>query len=223
MTFDDLTSRLNKAMTEEYVAVNKDTNPIAKTELSKDQLEYVIGQYSIFPKNITSFLYEAREKARQAGWKDADIELTRNLGEELGTETNGVPHYKWLLNCVKADFDLDLSGIKPSPSTNAFIESMTAAMANPQPSYVMGAIYACESSAVPELKIVRDIASPIPEDGKLKGFFERHINNFEIGHEDKLRRACEPHVSEEPFEQGFRDVMEIMDEWWNGLYDEISL
>jgi len=218
----DLMEMLNKAMMDEYVAVNKDKNPIANASLNKEQVEYVIGQYTIFPKNITSFLYSAREKARDARWRDVDVELTRNLGEELGTETDCVPHYDWLLGSVKADFDLDLSGTIPSLSTNAFVKIMTSAMAK-SPSYVMGAIYACESSAVPELKIVRELVSPLPKNSQLEVFFARHIGDFEVGHENKLRSACEFYVTtKEQFEQGFREVMQSMDDWWNGMYLEIS-
>ena len=143
--------KLNKAMIEDFVAVNKKRNPIAKN-LAKDMkaLQYVIGQYSIFPKNIVSFLEFAKNKAKEMNWKNVEEEIIRNMGEELGSKSNGITHYDLLVNGVKEELGLDISNIQISESTKNFIESMKSILSNKNPYYIMGATYALEDSAVPE-------------------------------------------------------------------------
>ncbi|MBS3167986.1 DUF3865 domain-containing protein [Candidatus Woesearchaeota archaeon] len=227
--------KLNKAMIEDFVAVNKKRNPIAKN-LAKDMkaLQYVIGQYSIFPKNIVSFLEFAKNKAKEMNWKNVEEEIIRNMGEELGSKSNGITHYDLLVNGVKEELGLDISNIQISESTKNFIESMKSILSNKNPYYIMGATYALEDSAVPELALVVEWVShlfieitgkPI-QDKTLKFFFDMHLGVWEPGHEEGLRNTVFEKISSEEdrdnFEAGFREVLKTMDFWWNGLYNEAS-
>lgn len=220
---------LNRAMVFEYSAVRKAGNP-AMTLKNPNHLAYVLSQYSLFPKYIASFLKQARDKAKEAGWDSVSGELTRNLGEELGTETDGVPHYKMLVRGFRDELGADISGILSAPATYRFLNEMRSYIRDHSLERAIGSIYACESSAVPELEIVMDLVnslsmqtrgSELSETGMLRNFFNMHLNIWEPGHEKGLRTASGVYVVQseqlECFEQGFRKVMESMDAWWNSM------
>lgn len=258
-SFAELVESLNASMIEDYVAVNKQNNPIAIAMQSVhsseqehlQQLCWAVEQYSYFPKYISSFLSMAKDAASNAGWDSAAAELERNIGEERGSRTNGITHYNMLLNGLRDEIGLTIPAYDMCSATRAFKQEMTdcftaSKMLKPETSetqittrehfveYAMGAIYANESTAIPELEIVIDIVNQlaikktgaqIKYDGTLAKFFDGHLNVWEPGHESGLREAIQPYMSKEGqdhFESGFRDVMQIMDRWWNGMHSELS-
>ena len=85
-----------------------------------------------------------------------DSELTRNIGEELGTEPNGVPHVSMLINRLEKGLTMDrVRDASPGTETDAFLEAMEKTFASGVAAeYASGAAYAFEVSAVPELEIV---------------------------------------------------------------------
>jgi hypothetical protein len=236
---NDFLTKLNDSMMNDHVAVNPERNPISVRQqaLSLEQLQYVIWQYTIFPRNIVSFLLIARDKARKSGYRNAGAELTRNIGEELGTESGGVSHYEMLLNGLNSigmerkelwrDWVLHT---KPSKATSRFLCDIRDVFAANDMAYVFGATYAIECSAVPELRIVKALVEKLCElftgtgaiqDPAFKTFFDMHIGTWEPGHEEGLRKVVEGIGKDRLFEHGFRDVMVTMDAWWNGMDREI--
>lgn len=233
---DDLTDRLKQAMADEYLAVDRRKNPIALAldTMNKDQMHYVLHQYSVFPKVIIAFLDSARKTASETGWHDVAAELGRNIGEELGSDTAGTPHYDLLVKGIKEELNVDISEAYPNPSTSAFLANMHYTMKNPRLALVVGAVYALESTAVPELRIVLELANqavritsgkPMAKEGILRQFFEKHLSTWEPGHEEGLRTATARYITTEndqkEFEIGFRYVMKTMDEWWISLAREM--
>ena len=232
-TFADL----RQGMLERHTAVNATTNPVAKMlgTLTGTQLEYIIGQYSLFPAKIVAFLYAARDRARATGWHAVADELTRNMGEELGTESDGVTHYEMLLSGIAELSDTELyakwKGLSASPATGAFLKRIETAISSTNMAYAAGATYALESSAVPELVIVRNLlenflnAYDAVISGKLQTFFDMHLGTWEPGHEQGLHGAIPEHLAQDEvgsFRTGFEEVMDAMDAWWAGLADEAT-
>ncbi len=226
---------LSKIMINDYVAVNELKNPIVDNlnNLTQEQIAYIIAQYSIFPKNIVRFLTNARDGAKKSKWNEVAVELTRNLGEECGTETNGTPHYELLVSGIKNGIKSDIKNTKLFIATKEFITRMNKLTKNKDVCYSLGSIYACECSAVPELRIVLKIVNRLfkeingkeIEDGTvLKKFFDKHLNTWEPGHEEGLRINVLKYIGSnrdlKKFEKGFREVMITMDKWWNRLYKE---
>ena len=233
-----LTEKLKEAMMDEYHSVHPEKNPVALAihQLSTYGLRNALSQYTIFPRNIVSFLSAARDTSREHGLSEVSQELTRNIGEELGTETGGTPHYDMLVRGLAEGIDPNLEGylrnLIPSRFTEAFIEGVRTIAQDERPAYAVGGVYALESSAVPELVIVRDAVNELftrvtgqsMQDGELKAFFRRHLDTWEPGHEEGLREATAKYIvgteDKKLFEAGFRDVMLTMDTWWTGLYTE---
>ncbi|HLC70841.1 MAG TPA: DUF3865 domain-containing protein [Candidatus Nanoarchaeia archaeon] len=247
ITRDNFLASLRKVMRDEYLAVNRRKNPVAVNldTTTSDQLLYLVGQYTLFPKNIVSFLRAAQEVARANGWQAVCDELERNIGEEYGSKTEGVPHYDMLVKGISeelghnlgyapvADLEKKLRTLEASPAMGTFLTCMPEIVGNTNSLYAMGGTYALEASAVPELVIVRMAVSklietntgiPMPRDGYLGKFFDAHLRVWEPGHEEGLRVTSATYLTSpetgESFEAGFRDTMKAMDEMWTNLYQE---
>lgn len=228
-------------MLEEYVCVSQVKNPFYKVlnYLKKDELETLIAQYSIFPKNIISFLITALYNLNFHKWTDISSELVRNINEELGQpfenkEQNKFiyrPHYVILREGINNGLRIDIKNTIPNEYTNNFIFDIRQVLDNSNPAVVGGATFALESSAIPELKIISTLTErlfvlsnremPI----NLKEFFHFHIDEIEVGHRDRLIGTCSKYIKSnsemEDFEKGFRQVLATMDIWWIGLSTKI--
>ncbi len=231
-SYDQLIDRLQKVMMDDYVSVHPGKNPLSVSfsSISTSQLAYMLGQYTLFPRHIVLFLCAAQEKAKKEGWDNVASELERNIGQELGSETDSTPHYDLLVKGIKERVGTDVRRVKPSVATIQFTDGMLRAMRSDDVSYALGSAYATECSAVPELRIVVKAIRVLfkrkdSEDlgSALTVFFRNHLGDWEPSHEGLLRENLADYLMPErhvAFEQGFRKVMSTMDEWWNGMYEE---
>lgn len=235
---------LDSLMINEYLCVNNTKNPFAKIEssLSKTELEALVMQYSLFPKNIISFFITALYNLNYHGWTDISSELTRNLNEELGQPLDNDenekhekflyrPHYVIHREGILKGLGLDIKQTVAKQSTNNFLTAIKQTLDSDNPAIVGGATYALESSAIPELRIVSSLTErlfelsdkPMPD--SLKEFFLFHIDEIEVGHRDRLIDTCSKYILLDKdmvaFESGFRQVLATMDIWWTGLSKEI--
>lgn len=229
-TFDGLSMCLNQLMTEDYIAVNKQKNPIVRFlyQASFSQLVYVIRQYSIFPKELVAFAQIARQKAFEANWLDVDRELQENIAEEMGSSTDGISHYDLLAEGLEAGLALPIKTTQPSFATRHLLESLDA-IGRQGAVYVFGAMYAIEATSIAELTIVMQVIEHVL-DGEmpqpLRYFFDMHLNEWEPEHEEDLRKTLAQYIEQAEFHQfkaGFCAVMAAMDLWWTELALEANL
>jgi hypothetical protein len=94
---------------------------------------------------------------RLRDWKKVKAELERNVGEELGTRTDGLSHYVILKSALLKELGLDVSDACPSNSTEHFLDSVRQELAGRPAAFVAGMLYGLEASAIPELTIVAEI------------------------------------------------------------------
>jgi Domain of Unknown Function with PDB structure (DUF3865) len=236
-------NNLNQVMFADYIAVNINKNPFSRLEknLSKNELEIAITQYSLFPKNIISFFVTALYNLNFHRWKDISSELVRNLNEELGHPYENEehekfmyrPHYVILREGILNGLEIDIKNTIPNEHTNSFLAEIKKIVDNDKPAIVAGATFALESSAIPELKIISSLTErlfelsnkPMPD--SLKEFFCFHIDEIEVGHRDRLLETCSKYIKTDDemndFENGFRQVLATMDIWWTGLNKAILL
>lgn len=234
METEMIAHKLDKALVEDFISVNKTKNPVLKRVryLTFDQKLAVLGQYSIFPKNIISFLTAAAYSLSYYGWNHVVKELLQNINEEMGQGEGKIskyhePHYTILRKIFKAGFDTDINNIKPHAGTQAFVSDMKSLLEDNNPNTVCGSVYALEASAVPELSLVKELVLSALDDCNQKlpdlllDFFDWHINDIEIGHRDRLLGMASREITGErgwqEFEEGFRGTMSIMDIWWASL------
>ncbi len=220
--------KLHERMMTDFTCLSLRHNPVLHACTSAAARRKALEQYSLFPKEIVRLLILARNAARTSGCTKLANELTRNIGEELGTETNGTTHYQLLGHALHNEIALDVGQVQPETATATFLSAVQKHLAQTPLSGVFGAVYAMEVSAVPELRVVLRLlkqlkAQTLP--GKLgkdaTEFFRLHLAVWEPGHARGLR-AVESEVLRTPadhevFEQSFFAVIAAMETWWHNL------
>ncbi|MBW4491119.1 MAG: DUF3865 domain-containing protein [Trichocoleus desertorum ATA4-8-CV12] len=222
--FDELLKYLNQLMLEVYIAVDPQRNPIVRSlnQASFSQLVYVIRQYSIFPKELVSFVKSSEDKAIEAGWLEVASKVQENIAEELGSLTQGISHYDLLAEGLEEGLNLPIKDTIPSIATLHLLESMQA-LSDREAAYTFGAVYAIEATSISELMIVMQIIEQVIAGSmpyNLRYFFDMHLNEWEPEHEENLQKTlahCIKDTSFHQFEAGFCAVMEAMDLWWTEL------
>ncbi|MBD2024067.1 DUF3865 domain-containing protein [Leptolyngbya sp. FACHB-711] len=225
--FNALTLRLCQTMSEEYVAVHAEKNPVVRISGAANvtQITCILQQYSILPKALVVLLEAMRNQASIAGWDVAMKELDDNLAEELGSKTQGIPHADLLAEGLETALKVPIKAVVPSTATAALLERLEA-MTHQPIAYLSGAAFAVEATAVPELQIIVRMLNLLLEGAmpeQLRYFFEMHLNEWEPEHEANLRKAIAHHLKPEhfkAFEIGFRAMLTAMDAWWSGLAAE---
>lgn len=180
----------------------------------------VLGQYSLLPATIVEYLKIGQ--ARLARWDDVGEELGRNVGEELGSRTEGRTHYDILVTAAGRELGLSLTGVKPTAATAQFLDDIRRGLHEQPPPHAAGMLFALEASAIPELTVVAGVVneyaaltgsaeSPIILSeaawaaGGLEGreaagrytlnaFFAAHLFDFEVGHRNRLAGALGKHL-----------------------------
>lgn len=229
---------LNNKMLSDFLSVVPEKNPVIvfSKNASVYQRLHILVQYSWFSRKISAFFLEAFLNLSFHKWKAVSSELAHNIQEELSQDDHQRqekhdPHYVLLRKGFIEAFNTDISFLPSSSSTSIFIKSILELMTS-HPARTSGAAYALESSAVPELTMMYEFTKetfkmadkPLPN--SIKHFFDSHINELEIGHEERLKEVCEESLKSEEdfheFSKGFIEVISIMDRWWISLSEEMK-
>lgn len=199
-----------------HASLSEDLNPVLRLlhlgGVTTADLESVLSQYSLLPAQIVEFLSAGSSRLQE--WSSVKVELERNIGEEMGSRTEGFSHYAILKRALQKELGLNVSAVQPLPSTRQFLRSIEAGLADQPKPFVAGILYGLEASAVPELTIVAKIINeyarilelnaPINLSGmntttrvrveenmvgerySLNLFFSSHLWDFEVGHKKGL-------------------------------------
>ena len=205
------------------------TNPVAMSK-EKARLEHVLVQYQVFTRYVALMLNYAMQTAMRQGWQGVAAELARNIGQELGSDSAGVAHHILLAKAWRAEFGFDAPWQRASPATERFLARMMKGLRSQNAFRAVGAAYALEDTAVPELKVVlhlvRYLARGRPLAPATIWFFNLHLKVWEPSHEAELRQAATPLLKSKrdraASERGFVRAMEIMDKWWLALAEEAA-
>ncbi|MDO8625861.1 MAG: DUF3865 domain-containing protein [Candidatus Magasanikbacteria bacterium] len=203
------------------------TNPVASGKAVVN-LEHALVQYQTFTRHVAHLLGLARQGAVRQGWDGVARELARNIGQELGSDSEGVPHHQLLATALRREFLFDVHAHTQSAATDRFIRRLLAELGNKNAYRAVGAAYALEDTAVPELEVVlslvRYLAAGRPLAAETKAFFDHHLKVWEPSHEKELRLAAAPLLgapsAKNDFQAGFMAVMAAMEEWWSALARE---
>jgi hypothetical protein len=221
-----------------------DRNPvlhaISEGQKTPNDLGAVLLQYAFLPGVIAELL--ARGVVKLFRWQAVRDELLRNLGEELGSRSEGRTHFAILRDGLKHELELSAGSIEPSDATLKFIDALRTQVSDSSSLESAGALFALEDSAVPELRVVarlinlyaqealgraiveeKNLGTVVPEVGNwtLDRFLAAHIGDFEVGHRDFLADALAPHVSGQDgvaaVQRGFDSTLALMETWWLAL------
>lgn len=228
---DQLCSRLNAGMLQHTFASLK-KNPVlcGAEHASLQDLLVRLNDYAALPRIIIRLLEKARKKAGVSNMVEVAEELALNLSEERGldlrAEPHGIPHYEMLKRGLKKEFKFQPTR-NVRLATKQFLQKLESIVNSASAGKVIGAVYALESSATPELHVVRKMLETIAEkrgqplapssDKSLIWFIEIHTDTYEVDHESRLKNAietCLPESDYADFESGFREVIDLMETWW---------
>lgn len=232
-TFDTAFQELNSDMMKDYKFTSLHRNPLLCADVPVEKLMIALNDYCGLPRIITRLLEKGRTKATTLGMKEIAGELALNLSEERGqdprSQTPGIPHYEMLKRGLKKEFDFTPTSTV-RPETERFLGELTEVIGSESTGRVFGAIYALESSANPELLVVRrlfeviaktrEVALASKEALSLIWFIEIHTETYEVDHESRLKTAIIACLDERElpdFEHGFRTVMILMETWWKNM------
>lgn len=181
-----------------------------------------LKQYSFLPANIVSLL--SAMALRLSDWESVNSELLRNVGEEMGSGTSGIPHFDILKRGLARELSINVNALVPETETSQFLHRLRQAIADRPAAFVAGMAYALEDSALPELEIValvinatwralghsEDVIRPAAMRSRahceelraskdasiftLEDFFAVHLQDFEVGHKKGLIDTTVDHL-----------------------------
>lgn len=227
-TFKQVAKKLNESLSQS-AAASSEHNPIARKlpDLTKEELLYVLGQYSCFGRKIVWLLYQAANTVSFYRWKKVNAELRRNINEEMAAPTvDHATHYAVLRRGALATFGVNVAEIHPRSSMSCFLEKIEAAVTCNCPSFVSGVLYGLEASATPEFVMTTGWAERLAAlngvefCGDLALFFEIHRDEVEAGHEYRLLETIADHIQEDQldsFQQGFTVATAALEDMWQGV------
>jgi hypothetical protein len=221
-------------------------NPILErvrmNQSTANSLRWALVQYCHLPAVITELLCRGVVKLRD--WPNVRDELLRNLGEELGTRSGGRTHYAILKDGLLQEAGVHAESDPAAVPTQTFINDLRAQISDRSAHEAVGALFALEDSAVPELRIVARLINALsiakghlaliderqldvaPAQSKeqpwtLQRFLAAHISDFEVGHRDLLSATLSTHLAGSHDEalvcQGFAQTLTLMETWWEAL------
>ncbi len=208
------------------------TNPVL---CGHCDLKLALAQYAALPLEIAGMLLLAAQ--RTSDWPAVSAELMLNREEELGSETEGIPHVEILAHGLRRELGMSLSDTARTDETTSFIEALRAFLASKSVAEVAGAVFALEHSAIPELKVLGCIISSAKQQQgievhqsaetaavlqmPLSEFIRMHTEGFEVLHRDRLWTATSQYLIDDKtqlaFCSGFDFVLSAMELWWNSI------
>lgn len=218
-SYQELVTLLEKFTQENYV-LGIGQNPILKrSDLHPSEIVWALKEYSQFSGEAIHMLIDARLHIYE--WNRLAREIDRNVEEEKGSQTGGVPHLEIMREGYINGMGFDPTKHDPSSITKRFLHRMRHLFRQKNNPHIAGALLAFESVANPEFHAIDELykLSGAEENKEMRSYINGH-KEFEIGHKDGLVKAIEPYITApryEEFAAGYLEVCAIMSEWWTEL------
>lgn len=225
-----LVSQLEKYVVD-HLDLQHKQNPIVKRlgSLSPKDVLFAVKEYSQFSNEAIHMLLDARVRVHE--WKRLAEEIDRNIEEEKGKETLGVPHLEIMRKGYRLSFDFDVNNYEPSEVTQSFLHSMRRIFKTKDNAFQSGALLAFESVAVPEFYVLDSLVEKCenhlhtPRRNEYTAEYIKGHKFFELGHKEGLFLAIEEYIRNDQacdFATGYLAVCVTMSSWWNNLSDSIT-
>lgn len=223
------------AQLEHYVVHNLDLqhkqNPIVRRlgTLPAKNILWAIKEYSQFSNEAIHMLLDARVRVHE--WKRLAEEIDRNIEEEKGKETLGVPHLEIMRKGYRLSFDFDVNNYEASDVTKSFLHSMRKIFKTKDNAFQAGALLAFESVSIPEFYVLDSLVEKCethlhtPRRNEYTADYIKGHKHFEIGHKEGLLQAIDGYIQADQaadFAAGYLAVCVTMSSWWNSLSDSIT-
>jgi hypothetical protein len=238
LMFDELACELEKLISHKYGALNVDTNPavVNLNDWKKEDIEFLVKEYSGFSNDSIHLFYDALIHLE---WDGVKAEVQRNLAEEMGSLTKGVPHLVLMRRGYKQELGVETEGVQYSACTEQLLNKMRAVFRSSNNAYLCGALLALEATATFEFKGVEKIlralkhridGGEINADSLTGEYILGHVadaptgENPEDDHYAGMRSAIGTYITPEKGEaltKGFVAVCTALNSWWENITIEI--
>lgn len=237
-TYSECVDALCKFSVEQFPGLFCDTNPIV-TNLNNweaDDLAFVITEYSGWSNETIHMFLDARIRVY---WEDLRKEIERNVGEEMGALTKGVPHLEMMRQGYKRELGIETDDVPRTDITLDFIKKMREIFKHKDNAFSAGALLAFECTATEEFKIVNAflrrrkalIGGEITKNSITGIYIGEHVNPEGEPHEGEgvhnedlhyagLLNAIGPNINAQNvhrFIKGFLSVCLNLNIWWERL------
>lgn len=230
-------NRLEGLVNEGFGSLNTATNPavINLPHWDEADLKFLVQEYSAFSNESIHMFHDATMRLE---WDDVKREIARNLAEEMGELTNGIPHLELMRRGYREELGVETDDIECSLCTASFLERMRNIFRSDDNSFLGGALLAFEATATPEFKGVEAIlrslkarqGGEITPDSLTGRYISGHVadpltpENHEDDHYRGMRDAIGQYIKHENagrFIQGFVAVCTALNLWWEQLCIEV--
>lgn len=213
-----------------YGGLTRNTNRIIERldSTTRAELKSLIENYSCLSNRAIQFLTTAMVYSH--GWDRLYREIERNIEEEKGSSTGGIPHLVMMREGYKNELGIDTSDVRPFKCTTNMLNTLNGLFLDRNKAYVAGAVLAFESVAIEEFNIIDSVVRRYlflqrkEYSGLTKNYIEGH-KSFEIEHSRSLERAIAHHIKKSDFDsvsQGHDDVCYVMSCWWFFLNNRLQ-
>lgn len=230
--------QLEAIINDAYGALRTDLNP-AITNLPNwdvDDIKFLVKEYSGFTNESIHMFHDATIRLKWDGVKD---EIARNVSEEMGALTNGVPHLELMRQGYRDELGVQTEDVEYSACTQGFLNKMKQIFRSTNNAYTCGALLAFEATATFEFKAVEKILRTlksrldngvIADDSITGKYILGHVSdappgeNPEDDHYDGMRRAIGnyiDHGNAKDVIRGFVAVCTALNAWWEQLSIEV--
>lgn len=206
-------------------SLQRNQNPLIKNldSLTADDIKFVIQEYSQFSHEAIHLLLDARIRVHE--WKKLTEEIDRNIDEEKGSQTSGVPHLEMARKGYLSGFNFDTNGYEPSEMTKVFLTSLKKVVRRKNNPYLSGVLLALESVSIPEFYVLDALVAKYMDcsgrepNTNLTNYIEGH-KLFEVGHKEGLVKALDSYIGVDQateFSSGYLTACGALSEWWHNL------
>lgn len=228
--FKELVEHLEE-MVERDSALHHHKNPFIQriNTLTSDDVKKIVQEYSQFSNESIHMLMDARVRVHE--WDKLAKEVDRNIEEEKGLETQGVPHLEIMRKGYQAEFGFDVNSHEPLAITVEMIAELKKVFRTKNNAFLAGALLAFESISIPEFHILDSLVLLYEKQTGTYRNWElgRYIDGhklFEIGHKDGLMHAIDGRIEtgldRAEFISGYLQVCISVSNWWKNLNSHLE-
>lgn len=235
--FSMLVSRLEMLLSDGYGALKTELNPVI-TNLPNwniDDLKFLAKEYSGFSNEAIHMFHDASIRLQ---WPEVKDEIDRNVSEEMGVLTNGIPHLELMRHGYRDELGVETDNVEYSSCTHGFIKRMREIFRSGNNAFICGALLAFEGTATFEFKGVEKILRTLKglQGGEIDptSFTGQYIlghvddvaegENPEDDHYNGMREAvgkCINADNSPDFVRGYVAVCTALNAWWEQLAIEV--
>ncbi len=229
---------LLRAMREHFPALVQERNPVLQNmqHWAKEELGFIIQEYAGFSNAAIHMFLEARIRNR---WPNVTEEIVRNMDEEFGVLTRGIPHLELMRHGYRAELGLATDNVQRTALTEDFIRRMNQLFIHPDNAFLGGVLLAFEGVAVDEFRIVSRmlfrykelVGGTIAPNSVVGVYIAGHVvpetvnpeNDPEMAHYRGMMEAIGSNLAGKdlrPVARGFLSVCLELNRWWEQICAE---